>query len=82
MKSFKGVVSASIAFDVYVQINDVIKEPNAPYLTKVQKCIKNVFCLNNDQNVIISKAEKDQICGKSFTAVPSHHLSSSTRRES
>ena len=62
MKSFKGVVFASIVFDVYLWTNDVIKETQYPYLKKVQKCIKNIFCLNNDWNVIINKAKKDQIC--------------------
>ena len=60
------VAFTSIVFDVYLQINDVIKEINIPYLKKVQTCIKNIFCLNNDWNVIISKAEKDMICGKTF----------------
>ena len=34
---------------------------NIPYLEKVQSCIKNIFWLNNDRNVIISKAEKVKI---------------------
>ena len=72
MKTFKGVVFASIVFDVYLQINDVIKEIQYPYLKKVQTCIKNIFCLNNDWNVIISKAEKALICGKTLIALPSY----------
>ena len=68
IKSFKGVVFASIVFDVYLQINDV----NIPYLEKMQTCIKNIFCLNNDWNVIISKAEKVQICGKRLIALASY----------
>ena len=58
MKTIKGVVFAS----KYLQINGVIKATQ--YFKKVQICIKNVFCLNNDRKVIISKAEKDQICVK------------------
>ena len=34
MKSFKGVVFASIVFDVYVQINDIKKEPHNPVFEK------------------------------------------------
>ena len=34
MKSFKGVVFASIVFDVYVQINDNKKEPRYPVFEK------------------------------------------------
>ena len=48
MKTFKGVVFVSIVFDVYLQISDVIKETQYPYLKKVQTCIKNIFCLNKD----------------------------------
>ena len=65
MKTFKGVVFASIVFDVYLQTNDVIKETQYPVF-------KNIFCLNNDWNVIISKAKKVQICGKTFIALPSY----------
>ena len=61
METFNGVVFASIVFDVYLQINDVIKETQYPEFEKVQSCIKN--CLNNDWKVIISKAEKVHICG-------------------
>ena len=39
MKIFKGVIFASNIFDVYLQINDVIKETHIPYLKKVQTCI-------------------------------------------
>ena len=34
MKTFKGVVFASIVFDVYLQINDVIKETQYPVFEK------------------------------------------------
>ena len=34
MKSFQCVVFASIVFDVYVQIHDVIKEPQYPVFEK------------------------------------------------
>ena len=34
MKTFKGVVLASIVFDVYLQINDVIKEIRYPVFEK------------------------------------------------
>ena len=43
MKTFIDVVFASIVFDVYLQINDII-----PYTKKAQTCIKNIFFLNND----------------------------------
>ena len=36
MKTFKGVVFASIVFDVYLQINDIIKETQYPVFEK--KC--------------------------------------------
>ena len=36
----------------------------------MQTCIKNIFFLNNDLNVIISKAENVQICGNTFKALP------------
>ena len=72
MKTFKGVVFASIVFDVYLQINYVIKETQYPVFVKVQTCIKNISCLDNDWNVIISKAETVQICGKTFIALPSY----------
>ena len=64
METFKGVSFASIVFDAYLQINDVVKKLNISYLKKVQTCIKNIICLNNDWNVIINKAEKVQICEK------------------
>ena len=34
MKIFKSVVFASIVFDVYIQINDVIKETQYPVFEK------------------------------------------------
>ena len=34
MKTFKGVVFASIVFDVYLQINDAIKETQYPVFKK------------------------------------------------
>ena len=34
MKIFKGVVFASLVFDVYLQINDVIKETHYPVFEK------------------------------------------------
>ena len=34
MKTFKGVVFASIVFDVYLQINDVINETQYPVFEK------------------------------------------------
>ena len=34
MKTFKSVVFASIVFDVYLQINDVIKETQYPVFEK------------------------------------------------
>ena len=34
MKTFKGVVFASIEFDVYFQTNDVIKETQYPVFEK------------------------------------------------
>ena len=39
---------------------------------KVPTWIKNILCLNNDWNVIFSKAEKNQICGKTVLAPPSY----------
>ena len=61
MKTFRCVVFASIAFNIYLQINDVIKAGTQyPVFKKGADLIKNIFCLNNDWNVIISEAEKDQ----------------------
>ena len=76
MKTFKGVVFASIVFDVYFQINDVVKETQYPVVeTKSADLHYEHFLLeqwlNNDWNVIISKAEKVQICGKTSMALPS-----------
>ena len=34
-QDFKRVVFASIVFDVYLQINDVLRKLNIPYLEKV-----------------------------------------------
>ena len=34
MKTFKGVVFASVEFDVYIQINDFIKEIQYPVFEK------------------------------------------------
>ena len=99
MKTFKGVSFASIVFDVYLQVNDVIKETlypvfelicvtfslppgvggwlrlllvDLPGLFCLPFCIKNIFCLHNDWNVIICKTEKVQIYGKSFIALPAY----------
>ena len=50
MKTFKSVVFASIVFDVYLQINNVIKETQYPIFREVQTCIiENIICLNNDK---------------------------------
>ena len=72
MKTFKGVVFAWFAFDLYLQINDVINETQYPVFEKGADLIKNIFCLNNDWKVIFSKAEKFLICGKTFIALPSY----------
>ena len=72
MKTFKCVIFALIVFDVCLQINDVVKETQYPVFEKSAELHKNIFCLNNDWNVIISKAEKVQICGKTCIALPSY----------
>ena len=51
-------------------------KPNTLYLKKVQTCIKNIFGLHNDWNVIISKAEKVQICGKKKLLLHFFHIGS------
>ena len=48
MKTVKGVVFTSTVFVISLQINDIIRKLNIPYLKKVQTCTKNIFCLNND----------------------------------
>ena len=45
MKTFKGVVFASIVFDVYLQINDVIKETQYPVFEKGADLHKEYFLL-------------------------------------
>ena len=74
MKTFKGVVFESDVFDVYLQFNDVIKENQYPVFEKMQTCIKNIFCLNTDGNICISKAEKIQSCGQTLIALPSYTI--------
>ena len=55
-----------------------LRKPTIPYLKKGadlhqdKKISNDLSCLNNACNVIISKAEKDQICGKPFIPLPSH----------
>ena len=60
MKAFKGIGFASTEFGLI------------PVLEKSADLIKNLFCLSNDWNVFISKAEKVQICGKTFITLPSY----------
>ena len=57
IKTFKGVVCASIVFDVYLQISDIIKDTQYPVFEK------GFFCLNNDWN---------EISKQTFIALPSY----------
>ena len=45
MKTLKGVVFASIVFDVYLQINDVIKETQNPVFEKGADLYQEHFLL-------------------------------------
>ena len=50
MKTFKGAVFASIILDVYLKINDVIKETQYPVFEKKVQSKK----ISNDQELIQS----------------------------
>ena len=68
MKIFKGVV----IWRIFTKRWRHKENPKISSFKKVQTCIKKFFFLNNDLNLIISKAEKDLICVNTFIALPLH----------